>query len=164
MTRRFPAALPWRAVFQRPLLRSALAGLVLGIAGFLAFGPTPHSLEPLAAVSDAWAPPAPPPSFDEADAVLAAAALWQSQPTPAAAGEGGAAPAPPPRLLGVVAAAGDQTEGVFLLPDGRRLRAGAGALLPDGTRVERIDRRSVSLTLPDGRALELRLLAGPSLR
>ena len=150
-----------------PLARWAAAGLLLALAGVFLLGPTPGSVARELPPAADWALPAPP-SFDAAAlaARRAAAPLWASQPAPAPATGDTPPPAPPPRLLGVIrvgtAANPGAAQALFLLPDGHRERASAGATIADGTTVGSLGDTRATMLMADGRGLDLRLLDGPA--
>ena len=142
--------------------RFALAALV-GALGFSLFGDTPASQRTPDPGRGDFTLPAPPAAPEAAVGALAAAPVWVSQPQPAAAVADAVPIYVPPRLLGILESGG-RREALLLFPDGRRLRATPGERLPDGGAVTRLGATTATLTLPDGNALDLRLLAGPPSR
>lgn len=151
---------------RQPRARLAALMALTGALAFLVLGTTPAALDREDIADSPWtlAPPAAP-DLAAAQAALAAAPLWASQPAAAPAADATPPPPPPPRLLGIIRVGAPRAvtvQGVFLLPDGRRERAAVGAKLGDGSTVEALAATRASLRMADGRDVDLRLLDGPA--
>lgn len=154
-------------LMKHPRARIATVMTLVGVLGFHLFGNTPAALDTDATVHADWSVAMPAsPDLAAAQAVLGSQPLWASQPAPAPATGDTPPPAPPPRLLGVIrvgtAANPGAAQALFLLPDGHRERASAGATLADGTTVESLGDTRATILMADGRKLDLRLLDGPA--
>lgn len=144
-----------RQVPRHPLLRWALAGLVIGALGYAILGATPAGQREVVATPHDFTLP-PPVDASTTAAAVAGLLLWASQPA-VPAGPVGPAVEPPPRLVGIVARAGAEREAVFEHPDGRRLRASTGDSVPGLGLVTAVTATAVRWRDADGALLESRL-------
>lgn len=107
------------------------AGLLLGAALNVLFGPSPSTLAAIAPIGDTWAPEDMRlPDLATADATWKARAPRGTAPVVVAE----VAPPPPPPIPVGIVGVGRARQAIFMA-DGTDFRGGVGARLPDGGRI-----------------------------
>ncbi len=145
----------WAA--SRSMHRPLAGAFVAGAAAFLLLGATPGRKTDSVGNAPQWALVAPvPPDVAAAAQALQAAPLWASQPAAPIASDATPPPPPPAVVLGVFRQ-GSRLEALFRMPDGSRVRAARGEVLPNGDVVVEVAPTRVRWRTVEGQDHDVRL-------